>query len=137
MTSVKNIGPRILVRMQRKEAHQENNSAEPVKTRGISSKPEKSRQNQRNLVKTREISRNLVKTLLKPAQSRKTRRISPLVLDSAHPPRRQRVEGVCQHTSAYVSIRQHTSAYVSILQHTSAYVSIRQGVEGVCRNLCI
>ena len=56
---------------------------------------------------------------------------------------------LCQHMSAYVSIRQHTSAYVSIrehtsgrtsfvfrilqsrrpepsLQHTSAYVSIRQ-----------
>ncbi len=42
---------------------------------------------------------------------------------------------LCQHTSAYasirtytayVSIRQHTSAYVSIRQHTSAYVSIRQ-----------
>jgi hypothetical protein len=29
---------------------------------------------------------------------------------------------LCQHTSAYVSIRQHTSAYVSIRQHTSAYV---------------
>jgi hypothetical protein len=47
---------------------------------------------------------------------------------------------ICQHTSAYVSIRQHTSAYVrlksvalhlayvSIRQHTSAYVSIR-GIE--------
>jgi hypothetical protein len=38
---------------------------------------------------------------------------------------------ICQHTSAYVSMRQHTSAhcvsaYVSIRQHTSAYVSIRQ-----------
>jgi hypothetical protein len=33
---------------------------------------------------------------------------------------------ICQHTSAYVSIRQHTSAYVSIRRHTSAHVSIRQ-----------
>ncbi len=32
---------------------------------------------------------------------------------------------ICQHTSAYVSIRIHLSAYVSIRQHTSAYVSIR------------
>jgi hypothetical protein len=33
---------------------------------------------------------------------------------------------VCQHTSAYVSIRQHTSAYVGIRQHMSEYVSIRR-----------
>jgi hypothetical protein len=33
---------------------------------------------------------------------------------------------MCQHTSAYASIRQHTSACVSIRQHTSAYASIRQ-----------
>ena len=30
----------------------------------------------------------------------------------------QGVEGLCQHASAFVSIRQHTSAYVSIRQHT-------------------
>jgi hypothetical protein len=53
------------------------------------------------------------------------------------------MQGIRQHTSAYVSIRQHTSAYVSRLwslassrasearysvyvRHTSAYVSIRQ-----------
>jgi hypothetical protein len=29
---------------------------------------------------------------------------------------------MCQHTSAYVSIRQHTSAYVSIRQHTNINV---------------
>jgi hypothetical protein len=36
---------------------------------------------------------------------------------------------LCQHTSAYVSIRhirQHTPAYVSIRQHTPAYISKRQ-----------
>ncbi len=33
---------------------------------------------------------------------------------------------MCQHTSAFVSIRQHTSAYASIRQHTSGHVSIRQ-----------
>jgi hypothetical protein len=38
------------------------------------------------------------------------------------------VDGIRQHTSAYVSIRQHTSAYVSIRQPTSAYVSIRQHI---------
>jgi hypothetical protein len=54
---------------------------------------------------------------------------------------------MCQHASAYVSIRQHTSAYVSkghvvargyvvrrvlrIRQHTSAYVSIRQAYVSI------
>jgi hypothetical protein len=63
-----------------------------------------------------------------------------------HPPRlcpptsgmrrrwRRKCRGVlCQHTSAYVSIRQHTPAYVSIRQHTSAYVSIRQYTSAYVR----
>jgi hypothetical protein len=42
---------------------------------------------------------------------------------------------LCQHTSAYASIRQHTPAYVSIRQHTPAYAS-RSCALCIVRNVC-
>ncbi len=49
---------------------------------------------------------------------------------------RARISAICQHTSAYVSIRQHTSAYVSIRQHTSADVRTLFRISALRVRIC-
>jgi hypothetical protein len=76
------------------------------------------------------VERTLTTRLLSAISPREIRARHP-ALGAHHKQQLERVEilprHICNHLSAYVSIRQHTylSAYVSIRQHTSAAVGTR------------
>jgi len=73
------------------------------------------------------VERTLTTRLLSAISPREIRTRHP-ALGAHHKQQLERVEilprHICNHLSAYVSIRQHSSAFVSVHLHTSAYVSV-------------
>ena len=73
------------------------------------------------------VERTLTTSLLSAISPREVRTRHP-ALGAHHKQQLERVEilprHICNHLSAYVSIRQHSSAFVSVHLHTSAYVSV-------------